>query len=320
MASRHSAFYSPLLCAVKFLRDQGRDVPYSVLQPGQRSHSLIAERAVDIMQSAVSSNWSARAEGVRELPVHFAQINRRDGFFLTAPAPDPAFDWRKLEGATILADHGAQPLAMLKYALAYNRVNSARLVRSGPADYGHYQLPAPGDEIVASVGAAMPPVAFSSLCCARAYQDAEDYGTFLDAFTRGARDEVQAGELGVALSVITNELRSTTRLNASAVRRVAGRNCLEIGGVWIDEQYDPKMPEVTVKAQSDAYFRILERHAEVKPVFQLGNYLVWVTPSGTALIVDSAHGKEKLSDAEIDKLFESGRKSSPDNGSGKPRR
>ena len=63
------------------------------------------------------------------------------------------------------------------------------------------------------------------------------------------------------------------------------------------------MPEVVVKAQSDAYFRILERHAEVKPVFQLGNHLLWVTPNGTALVVDASNGKEKLSDEEIDKLF-----------------
>jgi NitT/TauT family transport system substrate-binding protein len=198
MASRHSAFYSPLLCAVRFLRDQGRDVPYSVLQPGQRSHALIAEGAVDVMQSAVSSNWSARAEGVQDLPVHFAQINRRDGFFLTAAAPDPGFEWRKLEDATVLADYGVQPLAMLKYALRYNRVTGVRLVRTGPADYGHHQLPAPAAEIVASIGASMPPVAFSSVCCARAYQRTEDYRTFLDAFTRAKEFARTAPPLEVA--------------------------------------------------------------------------------------------------------------------------
>ena len=78
---------------------------------------------------------------------------------------------------------------------------------------------------------------------------------------------------------------------------------MDIGGVWIDEGFDPKLPVVTVKAQSDAYFRILERHAEVKDVFQLGNYVVWVTPSGTVLAVDANNGQEKLSDEEIDKLF-----------------
>ncbi len=48
---------------------------------------------------------------------------------------------------------------------------------------------------------------------------------------------------------------------------------------------------------------ILERHVEIKDVFQLGNYVIWVTPSGTALAIDANNGKEELSDEEIDKLF-----------------
>ena len=63
------------------------------------------------------------------------------------------------------------------------------------------------------------------------------------------------------------------------------------------------MPVVAVKAQSDAYFRILERHGKVQEAFQLGNHLVWVTPNQTALVIDTKDGKETLSDEEIDKLF-----------------
>jgi Ca-activated chloride channel family protein len=136
-----------------------------------------------------------------------------------------------------------------------------------------------------------------------AKQKKEAYDKARDALARRSTSEVQAGQLGVDLSVQMNNLRNQARLEYRASRNVAGRNCIEIGGVWIDEKYDPKMPEVTVKAQSDAYFRILERHGEVKPVFQLGNHLVWVAPNGTALIVDASNGKEKLSDEEIDKLF-----------------
>src|SRR5690349_21475792 len=122
MASRHSAFYSPLLCSLKFLRDAGHSATYSVLGPGQRSYSLIRDGQVDIMQSAVSSNWNPRERGVEPLPVHFAQINRRDGFFLVAREADPDFEWKKLEGRTLLADHGQQPLVMLKYAVKKNGV------------------------------------------------------------------------------------------------------------------------------------------------------------------------------------------------------
>jgi hypothetical protein len=133
MASRHSAFYSPLLCCIRFLRDEGREVTYSVLGADQRTYALIRDGAVDIVQSAVSSNWKPRERGVEPLPVHFAQINQRDGFFLVGRQPEPAFDWKKLEGRILLADHGLQPLVMLKYAVRHTRV----LVRHYRIDETH---------------------------------------------------------------------------------------------------------------------------------------------------------------------------------------
>ena len=66
---------------------------------------------------------------------------------------------------------------------------------------------------------------------------------------------------------------------------------------------DGKMTAVTVKAMSNAYFRILERQPNIREVFQLGNHIVWVSPSGTALIIDQGDGREELPDAEIDRLF-----------------
>ena len=43
-------------------------------------------------------------------------------------------------------------------------------------------------------------------------------------------------------------------------------------------RYKADTKSVTVKAQSDAYFRILEKHPEMKDVFRLGNHVVWITP------------------------------------------
>ena len=57
------------------------------------------------------------------------------------------------------------------------------------------------------------------------------------------------------------------------------------------------------EAMSKAYFKLLERQPKMRDVLALGNHLVWVTPSGTALVIDANHGKDKLSDAAIDKLF-----------------
>jgi Ca-activated chloride channel family protein len=137
----------------------------------------------------------------------------------------------------------------------------------------------------------------------RRYQEQKrTYERANDAF-KGGKAGYQTGQLGVDLSLSANNLRNQDRLALTANKQVQGRNCLEVGGVWIDEQFKPDMKTVTVKAQSDAYFKILEKYPQVKDVYRLGNHLVWVTPSGTALIVDTTDGKEQLTDAEIDALF-----------------
>jgi Ca-activated chloride channel family protein len=114
---------------------------------------------------------------------------------------------------------------------------------------------------------------------------------------------IQEGGLGVNLAVEMSNLRNQDRTTRSASRNVQSRNLLEMGGVWIDEAFDPKMPAVSVKAMSKAYFRILERHPKMREVFQLGNWIVWVTPSGSALIIDRGAGQEEMTDEAIDRLF-----------------
>ncbi|HEY1342981.1 MAG TPA: hypothetical protein VGF59_36010 [Bryobacteraceae bacterium] len=234
MASRHSAFYSPLLCTVEFLRRDGRDVTYSVLGPGQQTYALLRDRAADVIQSAVSSNWGARERGVEPLPVHFAQINCRDGFFVTTRQPDPAFDWKKLEGRTLLADQGAQPLAMLKYAVKHNGVEWSRVkaLSRGEAEYGHQQAPVTSGEIVASVGASMPPVAFSSVCCSRDYRKTDDCQVFLKAFEKAKEWTRTASAAEVAAteaSFFPNVARDALE---DAVARYQQLGCWE-GGIEI---------------------------------------------------------------------------------------
>jgi Ca-activated chloride channel family protein len=123
------------------------------------------------------------------------------------------------------------------------------------------------------------------------------------ALGRRAKLEVQAGKLGVDFAIEANNLKAQSRLTPTAQRKIVGRTCLEIGGIWIDDGYDAKMTTLTVKAQSPAYFRILERQPGMRELFRLGNYLLWVTPSQTALVIDTTQGKEDLTDAEIDALF-----------------
>jgi NitT/TauT family transport system substrate-binding protein len=246
MASRHSAFYSPLLTCIHLLRDEGHEVPYSLLGPQQRSYALLRDREIDIMQSAVSSNWKPREQGIEPLPVHFAQINQRDGFFIAGRQADPEFQWKTLEGKTLLADHGLQPLVMLKYAVKHNGAdwkqvkvidagapdNMVAAFNAGTADYVHLQGPVTAGEVTVSVGASMPPVAFSSVCCSRSYQETEGYRTFLRTYARArewvrtaSAEEVSAKEAGFFPGIGSETL-------TAAVRRYQEVGCWE-GGIEI---------------------------------------------------------------------------------------
>src|SRR5262249_4241003 len=91
------------------------------------------------------------------------------------------------------------------------------------------------------------------------------------------RNNYPTSKLGVDLAVQSNNLRTQERLSLTANRVANGRQVLEVGGVWIDEAFKPDMPTVVVKAQSDAYFRILEKYPAMKDVFRLGNHVVWVS-------------------------------------------
>ncbi len=113
----------------------------------------------------------------------------------------------------------------------------------------------------------------------------------------------QTGTEGVNLALRLKELRTGDRPAEAKTRRIAGRTCVECNGTWADQGFRANMPIVKVKALSEGYFRLLELHPELKEVFALGTKVVWVTPSGTALVIDPGNGKEQLGDEEIAKLF-----------------
>src|SRR6516164_4739420 len=105
MVYRHSVFYSPLIATIAggFLRDEGLDAAYFHKPPDRNLYDMFRDGEIDIMQAAVSTSWDPLSKGIRGIPVHFAQINQRDGFFLTARPGGSAFDWKQLEGADLLA-------------------------------------------------------------------------------------------------------------------------------------------------------------------------------------------------------------------------
>jgi len=210
--SRHSAFYSPLIAAIAggFLESEGLEAHYETAVPGRGVPDGLRDGSVDVGQLAVSASWGPMEQGRPNECLHFAQINERDGFFLTARAADEDFSWQRLAGREVLVDHLEQPYAMFRYAVEKAGVDFASLrvidagdvdaidaaFRAGRGDYVHQQGPAAQQleheglgRVAAAVGEVWGPVAFSSLVAARTWLASDAARRFMSAY-RCARRHV----------------------------------------------------------------------------------------------------------------------------------
>jgi NitT/TauT family transport system substrate-binding protein len=204
--TRFSAFYSPLIATIAggFLKGEGLEPRHSIAPAGKSAIEGVVAGTVHVCQSAPSQGFGPLEKGQAPPAVHFAQINEMDGFFLTGRAPDPAFSWDKLKGRRVLVDHGGQPLAMFKYACHRRGLDFASIqavnvpsdqmdaaFRKGEGDYIHQQGPAPQQlehdrvgHVVASVGQAIGPVAFSSLAATRQWLGTDMARSFMRAYRK----------------------------------------------------------------------------------------------------------------------------------------
>jgi len=204
--TRFSAFYSPLIATIAggFLKDEGFEPRHSMAPAGTSAIEGVVNGSVHVCQSAPSQGFGPLEKGQKPPVAHFAQINEMDGFFLTGRAADAAFTWQKLAGKKVLVDHGGQPLAMFKYAchrrgLDYKAIQALDVpsgqmdaaFRKGEGDYIHQQGPAPQQlehdkvgHVVASVGEAIGPCAFSSLAATRDWLGTDAAKRFMRAYRK----------------------------------------------------------------------------------------------------------------------------------------
>jgi len=212
--TRFSAFYSPLIAtaAAGFLAEEGLEPDLSISPPGVSAIEALLAGTAHVVQSAPSQGLASLAKGEDPPAVHFAQVNEKDGFFLTGRAPDPIFTWSKLAGKRVLVDHGGQPLAMFKYACLKQGLDYGSIVavdagnvqemdaafRGGEGDYIHQQGPAPQQlehdgvgYVVAGLGDAIGPCAFSSLAATREWLATDMARAFTRAY-RKARKWINA--------------------------------------------------------------------------------------------------------------------------------
>jgi len=276
---RHSAFYSPLLLtmAAGYLAEQGLAPEYDVATPEKTVEDGIAQGIVQVAQSAVAASFSELAHTGQCSVRHFAQINERDGFFLTAREPTRSeFDWHDLMGKPLLIDHFFQPLAMFRYALHKKGINFNELdvidagdvaqidaaYRAGQGAFVHQQGPyaqqleADGlGMVVACVGDVLGPVAFSSLCAAPDWLETDMARAFKQAYRKGreASRAMPAAEIAqleagffpeIDRDVLTATIQSYQSLGCwegdDTISRSAYENVLDIfefSGV-IQQRYD----------------------------------------------------------------------------------
>ena len=218
MASRHSAFYSPMICTIAggFLEKEGLTGEYHIVEEGGSSGGAVAEGRMDVAQAAVSASWGPMDSGLRAPFAHFAQINRYDGFFIAGREADSAFSWDSLLSSRFLYVHGGQPEAMLRYGAHKMGIDLSAVDdidspggnemmgqwRNGQGDYFHEQGSFPQQlehddqgHILASVGEAVGPVAFSSLVGRWDWLETDEAKRFATAF-KASREWVNTADPG----------------------------------------------------------------------------------------------------------------------------
>ncbi len=218
-----SAFYSPLISAMSggFLKAEGLDPEWSNAPPGVSALVALNDGSAHVVQSALSQGFTSLNKGETPGAVHFAQVNEMDGFFLTGREADPAFTWKKLEGAEVVMFKGGQPLDMFKYAchkagIAFDKIKPIsfggageidQAFRKGQGQYVQQQGPYPQQlqadgigHIVAQVGKQIGPCGFSSLAATRDWLKTDMARAFMRAYkkTRAYMNDTPAAEIARA--------------------------------------------------------------------------------------------------------------------------
>ena len=205
--TRFSAFYSPLIATIAcgFLEEEGLKPKHSVSPPGKSAIAGLVDGTVHVAQSAPSQAITALEQGKTPPALHFAQINEKDGFFLVGRKPEPDFLWERLKSRSVVIDHGEQPMTMFRYACHKRSLDFAALksidagstekmieaFKKGEGEYVHLQGPAPqqlahdgAGHIVASLGEAIGPCAFSSLAATRDWLATDMARRFMRAYRK----------------------------------------------------------------------------------------------------------------------------------------
>ena len=158
MDTYRNLFYTPIYAAVSggFFYAEGLDVMFGTVPTGRPPLDMLRQGEVDIIQTGISRSLMALDDGDEDAPLHIAEINQRDGFFLVSSAPTDNWKWSDLEGSTLIPiGFTPVPLTSLTAALRKHAVDIGTITmpkglsaddalaafRGGDADYIHMPNP-----------------------------------------------------------------------------------------------------------------------------------------------------------------------------------
>ncbi len=203
-------FYTPVYAAVGggFFYRHGLSVLFNTAPADRGPLAMLRDGSADIAQTGISRSLMALDEGDEEAPLHFAEINRRDGFFILSRRPVGEWSWRRLEGATLIpVGFTPVPWMSLRRALSMNGVDIDRIhlisetsseaamdrFRTGETCYIHLPHPQAQElidegtgHLAAAVGPALGHICYSSFASSpRLLRDSPDT---VDRFVLGVYD------------------------------------------------------------------------------------------------------------------------------------
>ena len=242
-------FYTPIYVSLGggFLEKEGLDVDFKTCPPefGHPINALNTGQA-DIVQSGIMRCIIASDWGAETVPIHFAEINSRDGFFVISRTKNDNFEWEHFkQGKVIPVDFSPMPWASFRYALQNHNIDPSEVdlltglnlndamenFRSGKAEYIHVPQPAAEElledgsgHLAVALGPENGHLAYSSFATTHKFLEKESdivyrftvgYANALDWLASHSPSEI--GEAvsgffpGISLELVT---KSITRLKA----------------------------------------------------------------------------------------------------------
>lgn len=158
MVAYHNMFYTPVYVAVAggFFYAEGLDVMFSVMADGESSIDMLRSERVDVIQTGISRTFMDLDMDKQDAPLHIAEINQGDGFYLISKKPTGGWTWKDLEGSSIIPiGFTPVPTTSLKSAMRLHGVDASKvqliegmsagdaLAAFGAGDADYIQMPHP---------------------------------------------------------------------------------------------------------------------------------------------------------------------------------